>query len=564
MANETSEGPRPDVDVTGWRRVLSEACDPSSAHVLFALLALTCLAIYLPGLGAAELKGEEERRILPGLEMMRTGNWMQPMLGGEPYHTKPPLINWIVAGSFTATGVVSEFTARLPSILAMLGFLAALAYVPCEQLSRRVRLIAGLVFLTNVGMWEKGRLIEMEALLVCINGAACLFWLCARLNDRSAWATWPVPCLLLAAGFLLKGPAMPVFFYGLVGCVVLAERRIRDLFHPAHLVCAGLAGATFLLWYATSAKQVSHGDVSHGLAHEAFNRFIDPRVTFGEWLRIGLMSFVNFTPWIFVVPMLWRREAFDGLDDRVRRVLVGCRWGVVIPFLLIGLLPGTSARYTMPVFPMAALLLGVAFERVAAGRWETTLGRLAVQTGLAVLAVAMVAGHLVVSPTPAGFLVATSSVVLAVGGWLWAAGLQFRVGRLWGTATIAVVASLGYATFATKLLAERERYRPTAAAINREVPDGKTVNLYAPGPQEFLFYVERPLGYVFTPEEIDESVEYLAVRRSDLEAVEASGVVAGRRVEELHEFTPRIEGDFRLVRLSPATTAAAADDATRR
>lgn len=545
------------------RRLLRECTNPSTSWSLFALLAVACLAIYLPGLGIAELKGEEERRIMPGIDMIRSGDWIQPMIGGEPYHIKPPFINWVVAGTFLVTGVVNEWTARLPSILFMLGFLGVLAFQPCEKVNRRARLFAGLVFLTNLGMWEKGRLIEMEAMLVSINGAACLCWLFARLEGRGPWVQWPVPCLLLAAGLLLKGPAMPVFFYGCIGCVLLAERRVRDLFHPAHLVSFAVAVGAFGAWYVFSAKQETHANVSTGLAHEAFARFLMHSGGLSNWLRIASLSFANFLPWIVLVPMLFRRSAFAGMDDRSRRILVGALWGITLPFIAISFLPGTSARYTMPVFPVAALLLGVVFERHTSTAVESRLGRIAVLGGLAVLAVGNVAGAVLVSPTFVGVLVAVIAIGVAGVAIRNRGVFEQRIGRLWGTTAIAFVAALGYAAFATELLKERERYRPTALALDELVPGDATLHLYKPGPQEFLFYVKHPVDFALEPVDVNTDVDFLAVRRADLEMIRDSGALAGRQVDELYEFTPRIEGEFRLVRLVPEQVAAERDSMNR-
>src|SRR6478672_2704249 len=89
------------------------------APALF-LVVLFWAAIYLPGLGSTELKGEEGRRILPAVTMLETGNWLVPYVGGKPFLRKPPLMNWLIAWSFKATGVRNEWSARLPSALAVL------------------------------------------------------------------------------------------------------------------------------------------------------------------------------------------------------------------------------------------------------------------------------------------------------------------------------------------------------------------------------------------------------------------------------------------------------------
>src|SRR5262245_29401826 len=108
-----------ELDVGCWASGVG--CSPFMSR-LTALLVFVVLwaAIYLPGLGSTELKGEEGRRIMAGVRVFGTGNWLVPYLGSEPYLRKPPLINWVIAGSFKLTGVRNEWTARLPSALAVL------------------------------------------------------------------------------------------------------------------------------------------------------------------------------------------------------------------------------------------------------------------------------------------------------------------------------------------------------------------------------------------------------------------------------------------------------------
>src|SRR5215216_291936 len=98
---------------------------------LKALLIVCALwaAIYLPGLGSTELKGEEGRRILPAITMLETGNWLVPYVGGKPFLRKPPLMNWLIAISLKLTGSRSEWAARLPSVLAMLALAAVILAV---------------------------------------------------------------------------------------------------------------------------------------------------------------------------------------------------------------------------------------------------------------------------------------------------------------------------------------------------------------------------------------------------------------------------------------------------
>src|ERR1700724_1156606 len=97
------------------------------------IVSLVWAALYLPGLGSLAIKGEEGRRILPGITMIETGNYLVPQVGGETYFRKPPLINWLVAGSFKIFGMQNEWTARAPSIICVL--LVAISFATVARAS---------------------------------------------------------------------------------------------------------------------------------------------------------------------------------------------------------------------------------------------------------------------------------------------------------------------------------------------------------------------------------------------------------------------------------------------
>src|SRR3954452_19654702 len=120
----------------------------------FAFVILCWAAIYLPGLGSLEIKGEEGRRILPAVTMLETGNYLVPQVGGEPYFRKPPLVNWLVAASFKMTGVRNEWTARLPSALCVLAVAVAFLTVGARALGPNGSAFAALMWLANFGIIE--------------------------------------------------------------------------------------------------------------------------------------------------------------------------------------------------------------------------------------------------------------------------------------------------------------------------------------------------------------------------------------------------------------------------
>src|SRR3989440_2079018 len=204
-----------------------------------AVVVLVWAVIYLPALGSIAIKGEEGRRILPAVRMLETGNYIVPQIGSNPYFRKPPLVNWLVAASFKIFGVRNEWTARLPSAVAVLAVAIAFVTVARASLGPRGSIIAGLIWMTNIGMIEKGRLIEIEALYISLCGLAIIFWLSFLVQRKSPWLVLVPASLFLGLGLLAKGPTHLIFFYAIVFAVLWQMKKWRLLIHPAHL--AGLA-----------------------------------------------------------------------------------------------------------------------------------------------------------------------------------------------------------------------------------------------------------------------------------------------------------------------------------
>src|SRR3984893_4570768 len=197
-----------------------ERCARSVQHSNFmmsrsrslTIVVLVWAALYLPGLGSLAIKGEEGRRILPGIRMIVPGNYLVPQVGDETYFRKPPLINWLVAASFKFFGQQNEWTARFPSVFCVLLVSVSFRTVSRPNLGPRGSTIAVLMWLINAGIIEKGRLIEIEGLYVSLCALAIIFWLSLWEQRKSAWLVWTVPFVFLGLGWLAKGPVHLVFF----------------------------------------------------------------------------------------------------------------------------------------------------------------------------------------------------------------------------------------------------------------------------------------------------------------------------------------------------------------
>ena len=451
-----------------------------------AIVILCWTAIYLPGLGSLEIKGEEGRRILPAITMLETGNYLVPRVGSEPYLSKPPLVNWLVAASFKLTGVRNEWTARLPSTLCILAVALAFLTVARSALGAKGSLIAALLWLVNFGTIEKGRLIEIEALYVSLTGLALIFWLSGWRQNRSGWLTWTVPWIFLGLGILAKGPLHLLFFYAVVFAVLYCERELRSLFSVPHFAGLIIMAGIFAAWAIPYWRVMATADVAHNWSAQLTGRLTGDDFKLGNWLLNIPRGLAYFLPWTLLLPLIAKTRWGIDADRNLSRAL---GWGAALPFLLVNLLPGGLPRYSMPALIPAIWLMAMtlAAEEV---RWRGKIIEARARLRL-VLKTAIAAGLLLC---------------------------------LYGVAFVP-------------FLQGRSKVKPIAARIDSRIPDSEPLYALDPDYQPFLFYVRSHLVYVNRLDEVPGTARYLLVQPEREGELMGSQRWSPRRAEAIERIT---------------------------
>ena len=503
---------------------------------------LVWATIYLPALGSLEIKGEEGRRILPAVAMLDTGRWIVPQVGGVPYLSKPPLINWLVAAAFRASGTRSEWAARAPSALAVLALAVTAVGSLSAFLSPAGALLTAIFLLTNIGLMEKGRLAEIEALYLSLYGIALCSWLGAWRRDmatsaKPSWRTWAFPWIFLGFGLLTKGPLHLLFFYAVVVAILLCAGRARDLWNRWHLLGVVLMLGIFAAWAVPYLRQTAaNGAGGVWLAQFQGRMEVNEAFRFQNWLLNIPRGLVNFLPWVVLLPLAWRRiptTASATADDKWNlAVLRGLRWGVGGCFLAVSLAPGGQPRYTLPLLVPASMLLGMCLAPALREKTSNVLpplpGSLPLVWGrvLAACVGTAIVGALAAVPIGESALWERWGIALVVflAGWQ-ILERRYRWSRLADFPMLALASAVGMALltadFAVSVvprLRRGESVRPVGHRINRSVGRGETVAVLRPGFLPFLFYV-HDLRYLQTPGELPPFVAYLLVRENDLDPV---------------------------------------------
>jgi len=483
-----------------------------------SLLALVVLwaALYVPGLGGPELKGEEGRRILPALEMLKTGDWILPVMEGQPYVRKPPLTNWAIALSVSLTGTVSEFTARLPSALSVLALALAGALLlrgfitgpgATRDAQARAALLLGIMLLLHAGLFSKGRLAEIEALYVSLTGIAMALWIHLWREQASPWLTYTLPWIWLGLGLLAKGPPHLFFFYGMVVAVLWKAKSLRELRHPAHAAGLCLMLGLFLPW-AIAVKgrlTVAKSPVKAGATwvDQLTERFSLDQFDAVNWLTGPLWALLIILPWGLLLLAFWKRlPSLAGPDgSRDAKLADGLRWGVLLTTALVLAIPATRPRIVQPVTLPALALCALFAWRTAPALWQTWWSRIAVGAAAALSLIGVAAPFFVATLRTSRHntlvaSIATACVALAV--WrLWVPFRRTRQPVHFALATTLIGILLSAINAATVIPAKwaRDDTRPVGARLS-EIVGPRHLAIINPGdtpsPLHWRFYLRSP------------------------------------------------------------------------
>ena len=518
--------------------------------------------VYLPALGALELKHEEPRRALPAVGMLATGDWLVPRLGSRPCLRKPPLLNWSIAASFRLSGGRSEGAARLPSVLATLALALTVAAVAGRAwLGAAGGLLAAIFCLTNLALMEIGRLAELEALYIALTGIALTLWLTAWRQGAGPWRLWLWPTPFLALAMLTKGPTHLIFYYGILLPVLVLGRDVRDAAAPRAWVGAGVGrrpvprlGRPLLprrggptvrpgsgqVWWREIASRAAAPDEAH--FHPA------------DWLLAIPLGLKNFLPWTVLLPVLWhptiraRLAGAPGFRPRDQALFRGARFGMGAVFVLLSLLPKGSPRYLYPLLTVPCLLLAWALTTPGRGGnaadgppgwlptvWDRVNAAFLVALGLAALALPVVdrSGGISTWVAALGSLLAATGLLVltlrpaAPSGGHPPAGWRppFPARQSLTSAAVMVLTTLLYAVAAAPRLnvAKTTGPREVAAAIRAAVPNGARLWVEDSVYQPFWFYLEPDVTYFHGTAEVPVGARFFLLPAARAEAFPGYG-----------------------------------------
>ena len=323
---------------------------PDRAVLIFAAV------LFMWFLGAHDLWAPDEPFFGEGArEMVADGQWLVTHVNGVVNSHKPPLFFWLIAIFSLPLGAVSEFTARLPSVLAALGTLVLVMRLGRRWYGPKTAAVAGLVLATTYMFWDKARWSQIDSLLcflIWVALSAFEAWRAGDADGRRAGALfWGVAGLAVLA----KGPVGLLLPLGIVIAVLAVERDLGALRRFAPLVgpsvfilVTGAWALAATLWgpaeYSVIGALREHfvERGMHGMHH------VRPFWYYAERLPLSLLPWTGLLPGALVVA--WRN----------RRLSTGVRLALVAAvFVVVFFSISTEKRdlYVLPALPALALMM---------------------------------------------------------------------------------------------------------------------------------------------------------------------------------------------------------------
>jgi 4-amino-4-deoxy-L-arabinose transferase-like glycosyltransferase len=492
-AGDTRRLLRPGLD--GRREVVRDL-------ILLGLLALMLMA---PGLGLRDpWPADEPRFALIARDMVTTGDWLFPQVGGDLYQDKPPVFFWSIALGYLATGAL-KVAFLLPSLLAGLGTVLLVYDLGRRVWSRETGLAAALLLASSVQLVIQARTAQIDMLLVLFTTAA-LYGIGRHLFAGPDWRAYAAGGFAAGIGVITKGTGfLPLLlllpFFGLrrLGFSGLWNDPAggRWWLAPA----AALGGIALWLLPMILAVAVS-GDPQLAAYRD--------EILFRQTVTRYASSWGHQAPWYYflveVIPVFWLpgtallpwlvphwRDAWRGRDGRTW-VLIG--W-ILLVVLFFSLSPGKRGVYVLPALPAFALAaspwLGELLQRRGVQRVGFALAAIvAVVTGVASIYLGLVRPdklaeladrYDVVSLAPLVAIAAAATLILAA--------LRPARGAYAWVAVLAVV-MLVQGLWINPMIDGARSGREFVAAFERAAPPGAELGLVAYR-EQYLLYITRPI-----------------------------------------------------------------------
>jgi 4-amino-4-deoxy-L-arabinose transferase-like glycosyltransferase len=470
-------------------------------HLLW--IALAVLVLVASGFGLRDpWPADEPRFAVLARDMVSSGDWLFPRVGGDLYQDKPPFYFWLLAGAYALIGSV-RWSFLLPSLLAAFGTLV-LVYDMARRIGdREAGFAAAVLIACTVQFVLAARSAQIDATL-CFLTTLSLYGLLRHLLYGPAWGWYLVGGFAAGLGVITKGVGfLPLLVFA--PYALLRARGFEGLPRFAGGVRWALAPAGFVsgiaLWIVPMLLTVARS----GRADLAIYR---DEILFQQTVDRYASAWHHVEPWYYflvqVIPILWLPVSLllvwlvprwrDAWHARDARVWLPLGWTILV-LLFFSLSAGKRGIYILPALPALAIAAGASLPALLVRRgvrWAS----LALGGVLILAAAAFVAAFLFDRPSAIkaanriGLPSITPLGAFAIAGAaVWVIAWRRNAALAWPLVLASLAMTWGL-LIAPSINGERSARTFTGTVLGR-VERGETLGLLA-YKEQFLLYLDRP------------------------------------------------------------------------
>lgn len=480
-----------------YRDVSAQETTLKNNDRLLRLVLFLSVTVLLFSLGHRALWDPDEGRYAEmAREILVLNDWVTPHLNYLLYFEKPMLFMWLEALSFKLFGV-SEWAARLVSLLAALGGTASVGFLAWKLWGRRAGLIASLILITSLEYFFLACAVDINmTLTLFITAAMVFFWLGHREN-KTGWfyLSW----ISMALAVLTKGPIGIILPGGAIGLYVLISKQFSLIRKSKPVQGIFLFLLIALPWYLLVS--IRNPDFfSFFFINQNIQRYTASNEHNRPFFYLFLVILAGALPWTLLLPSAIRKIRNKPFPDEILFILI---WFSLI-FLFF--LPSHSklATYVLPCFPPLALLVAYSLKDspLKGGISLYLAGAVWTCIGTASLVFPALAGlgfihaslpgiaPLVRIGLPAGLIIFTGA---AIGIWL---GKNHDAAM--GLAVMSIALMISAVIFAPQWDTQR-----STKALVQDLPQSAKLFAYKEYDQSSSFYANRRVGLVMCRGELD-------------------------------------------------------------
>src|SRR5690349_11016298 len=350
---------------------------PATREPVSGLLSTRTLLIVLIAIVAARfislglyplLDKSEARYAWIGELMVRTGNWITPLIEpGRPFWAKPVLSTWLTALSLLVFGF-NEFAARLSSFLIFAATTWLTFELAARERAREFGLLTACIFAsTGLAFYLGGAVMTDPALMLGVTLTMAGYWRCVAAPTTRARLWGYIFFVGIAAGALAKGPIGVIIPGMSIVAWATYQRRWMDSWRRLPWLTGILLTVVLVVPWYLAAEHRTPGFLRYFIVGEHFERFLVSGWKgdlYGEGRAhligsIWPFGFVAMLPWsAILVGLLFRREA----RQQLRPSLLNDAWlsylifWLLAPFALFTFARNILLTYVATSLPAFAVL----------------------------------------------------------------------------------------------------------------------------------------------------------------------------------------------------------------